>query len=97
METEYSNCAKEASRPAVDFHHILGYFTGLLFIKPEMEPASLVRTAALVHTLDAILCGVVASHSGRNRNLWVLSGLIFGIWAVGILFLLPDVSRNKDK
>jgi hypothetical protein len=74
----------------VDFHHIVGYLTGLLFIKPEMEPATLLHTAALVHILDAILCGVVASHSGRNKNLWIAGGLVFGIWAVGILFLLPD-------
>jgi hypothetical protein len=79
----------------VDFHHILGYLTGLLFIKPEMEPATLFRTAALVHMLDAILCGVVASHSGRNKNVWIIGGLVFGIWAVGILFLLPDRRVNK--
>jgi hypothetical protein len=60
-----------------------------------MEPATLFRTAALVHMLDAILCGVVASHSGRNKNLWIIGGLVFGIWAVGILFLLPDRRVNK--
>jgi hypothetical protein len=41
------------------------------------------------HILDAILCGVVANHSGRNKFLWTVSGLICGIWALGALFLLP--------
>ena len=73
----------------MDFYHLLGYFTGLIFIKPEMEPTTLVRTAALVHLLDAILCGVIANHSGRNKIFWILAGALCGIWALGTLFLLP--------
>lgn len=79
----------------MDFHHLFGYLTGLLFIKPDMEPGTLFLTAALVHTLDAILCGVVASHSGRNRNLWIIGGLVFGMWAVATLFLLPERMTKK--
>jgi hypothetical protein len=74
----------------VDFYHSLGYFSGLLLITPEMEPTTLVRTAALVHVLDAILCLVIAVHSGRQKILWTISGLIFGIGALGTLFLLPE-------
>jgi len=74
----------------VDFYHSLGYLTGLLLIAPEMEPATLLRTAALVHMLDGILCLVIAGHSGRKKILWTIAGLIFGIWALGILFLLPE-------
>lgn len=73
----------------MDFYHLLGYFTGLIFIKPEMEPTTLLRTAALVHLLDAILCGVIANHSGRNKIVWILAGAACGIWALGTLFLLP--------
>jgi hypothetical protein len=79
----------------VDLYHTVGYFTGLLFIKPDMEPAALFRTAALIHFLDAILCAVIASHSGRRKLLWTISGLVLGIWALGALFFLPDKqSRN---
>jgi hypothetical protein len=78
----------------VDFYHILGYLTGLLFIKPEMEPATLLRTAFLVHLLDAILCRVIAGHSGRHKEVWTLAGLVFGIWALGILFFLPTKERK---
>ena len=73
----------------MDFHQLLGYFTGLLIIKPDIEPASLLPTAALVHALDAILCGIIANHSRRNFVGWTFGGLICGIWALGVLFLLP--------
>ena len=78
----------------MDFYHLIGYGSGLLFIKTDMEPTTLWPTVALVHILDAILCGVVANHSGRNKFLWTVSGLICGIWALGALFLLPAKKSN---
>ncbi len=73
----------------MDLYLLVGYFSGLLFIKADMEPASLWPTVALIHSLDAILCGIVANHSGRNKLLWTLGGMVCGIWALGALFLLP--------
>lgn len=78
----------------VDFYHLFGYLSGLLFIKFEMDPSTLVRTAALVHILDAILCRVIAGHSGRQKLPWTVAGLFFGIWALGTLFLLPPKKPN---
>ena len=78
----------------MDFNHLVGYFTGLLIIKPDMSSASLLPTAALVHLLDAILCGVIANHSRRSVIGWTIGGLIGGIWALGILFVLP-VKKNS--
>ena len=78
----------------VDFYHLFGYLSGLLFIKSEMDPSTLVRTAVLVHILDAILCRVIAGHSGRQKLAWTIAGLFFGIWAVGTLFLLPAKKPN---
>jgi hypothetical protein len=78
----------------VDFYHLFGYLSGLLFIKSEMDPSTLVRTAALVHILDAILCRVIAGHSGRQKLPWTVAGLFFGIWALGALFLLPAKKPN---
>jgi hypothetical protein len=80
----------------VDFYLVLGYLSGLLFIKPDMEATSLVRTASLVHILDAILCRVIAGHSGRQKHLWTVLGLLFGIWALGTLFLLPARARTNN-
>ena len=73
----------------MDFNQLVGYFTGLLIIKPDMEPSSMLPTAALVHALDAILCGVIAKHSRRNVIGWAIGGLVGGIWALGALFVLP--------
>jgi len=61
-----------------------------------MDPTTLVRTAALVHLLDAILCYVIADHSGRNKTAWTIAGLLGGIWALGILFLLPAINQKKS-
>lgn len=76
----------------MDFYHFLGYFSGLLFVKPEMDATTLFRTVALVHLLDAILCCVIANHSGRSKAAWTIAGLLAGLWALGILFLLPAKS-----
>lgn len=73
----------------MDFYHIFGYLSGLLFIKPDMDGLALLRTGAMVHVLDAILCVVVASQSGRSKMLWTFGGLIFGVWALAAIFLLP--------
>ena len=73
----------------MDFYQFLGYFSGLFFIKSEMDPTTLWRTTALVHLLDAILCGVIAKYSGRNKTLWTLAGALCGIWALAAIFLLP--------
>jgi hypothetical protein len=47
-----------------------------------------------VHILDAILCRVIAGHSGRQKLPWTVAGLFFGIWALGTLFLLPAKKPN---
>jgi hypothetical protein len=73
----------------MDFYHLIGYFTGLLVVRPNIEPGLLLPTAALVHALDAILCAVIANHSRRNMLGWTVAGLLCGIWALGALFLLP--------
>lgn len=73
----------------MDFATVFGYVSGLAFIKPDLDSATLIRTAVVVHLLDALLCRVIAAHSGRGRLRWTVAGLILGIWALGALFLLP--------
>ncbi|HEX9442849.1 MAG TPA: hypothetical protein VGA73_01960 [Candidatus Binatia bacterium] len=80
----------------MSFYTFLSYFTGLYFIRPDLDAAMLLRTAALVHLLDAILCGLIAGSSGRSRVLWTLAGFGFGIWALAALFLLPARRRPID-
>ena len=73
----------------MDFYQLLGYFTGILVVRPDIAPSSLLPTVMLVHLLDAILCGIIANHSRRSLIGWTLGGLIGGVWALGVLFLLP--------
>jgi len=73
----------------MNFQMILGYLTGLYFIRTDLDAATLFRTTALVHLLDAILCGLIAGQSGRSKKIWTAAGLIFGIWALATIFVLP--------
>ena len=79
----------------MDLYTIFGYFSGLYFIRPDIDPSTLLRTGALVHIADAALCAVIAGQSGRNRNLWTVTGLFLGIWALGTLFLLPKKGKKQ--
>jgi hypothetical protein len=67
----------------------LGYFTGLRFLATDLDPATLVRTALVVHTCDSIMCRLFAHNNGYPKNLWTALGFVFGIWAVAVLIILP--------
>ena len=47
------------------------------------------RTTIIVHIVDAILCRLFAHNNGYHKNFWTMLGLIFGIWAVAVLLVLP--------
>jgi hypothetical protein len=44
-----------------------------------------------------VLCGIIANNKNRNVIGWVLIGLIFGIFAVIILALLPKIEHESLK
>jgi hypothetical protein len=67
----------------------LGYLTGLRWINPQLDLATLLRTALVVHTADALLCRLFAHNNGYSKNLWTVLGFIFGMWAVAVVLLLP--------
>ncbi|MBI4524070.1 MAG: hypothetical protein HY695_09700 [Deltaproteobacteria bacterium] len=79
----------------MDLYTILGYFTALQFIRPNLEPSILFSTAILIHVTDALLCLAVAAHSGRRRGVWTLAGLFLGLWALATLFLLNDIEKRR--
>ncbi|MDH3444820.1 MAG: hypothetical protein OEN50_12895 [Deltaproteobacteria bacterium] len=78
----------------MDIYQVLGYLTGLVLFRPDIDPPTLIRTTALIHVLDGILCRVIAGHGSRPKNRWMAAGLIFGIWALAILFFLPEKQRK---
>ena len=69
---------------------MLGYCTGLRFLNPGMDVATLLRTALVVHTCDAIMCRLFAHNNGYPKNLWTALGFVFGIWALAVLIVLPN-------
>jgi len=73
---------------------IVAYLSGLYFIRADLDAATLFRTTAVVHLLDAILCGLIAGQSGRNKKIWTAAGLLFGIWALATIFVLPAKKNN---
>jgi hypothetical protein len=78
----------------MDLPTVLGYLSALYFIKPDMEPSTLIPTVSVVHLLDAILCCIIATNGGRNTKLWTIAGLVLGIWALGAILLLPAKERQ---
>jgi hypothetical protein len=66
-----------------------GYFTGLRFIDPDLAGATLLRTAFVVHTCDAVMCRLLAYNNGHDKNRWSILGFVFGIWALAVIMVLP--------
>jgi hypothetical protein len=67
----------------------LAYLTGFRWINPDLTGAALLRTVLVVHITDAILCRLFAHNNGYSKNLWTALGLVFGLWAITVLLLLP--------
>jgi len=72
------------------FATILGYWTGLRLVAPNLDPPTLVGTALVVNVCNAITCRLIAANIGRDPRTWTVAGLVAGIWAVGALTLLPS-------
>jgi hypothetical protein len=67
----------------------IGYWTGLAFVAPQLDLPTLVGTALALHVCHAIMCRLFAVNNGYPRTTWTVLGLIGGLWAVGLLILLP--------
>ncbi len=74
-------------------HLALGYLTGLqLVAATPLDWPTLVATALLVNTCDAIVCRIVARNNGYPPRLWLGLGFVFGVWAVTAVLLAPKRS-----
>jgi hypothetical protein len=68
---------------------LLGWLSGLEFVAPGLDDATLLGTALALHICYAIMCRLVAHNNGYPKNLWTALGLTAGLWAVAVLILLP--------
>jgi len=78
------------------FTTILGYWTGLALVAPDLDLATLAGTALVVNTCIGITCAAIAPNSGRDSRTWLVVGFVGGIWAVGLLTLLPNRVREPS-
>ena len=67
----------------------LAYWSGLAFVRPDLDLQTLVGTTAVLHTCDAVMCRLFARNNGYPKTAWTVLGFLGGIWAVAVLILLP--------
>lgn len=72
---------------------ILGYATGLRLVASDIDPGTLLRTLAVVHACDAVMCRLLAHNHGYSKPFWTAAGFVFGIWAVALIMVLPARHR----
>lgn len=76
------------------FEIVLGYLSGLRLLRPDIELGTLLGTAFVVNTCDAIMCRLFARNNGYSQNLWTALGFVFGIWGVACLIVMPKRERR---
>ena len=78
-----------------EFTSLIGYASGVYFIRPDLGTQTLLATVAAIHLCDGILCFFVARYGGRNPAYWTLAGLIFGVWGTLPLLLRRRVAETR--
>jgi len=76
----------------VSWETFFGILTGIRFASADMDGATLLRTALVVNTCNAVMCRVIAHNNAMSKNPWTAAGFVFGFWAVGCA-LLVGVAR----
>jgi hypothetical protein len=78
-----------------ELNTFLGYLSGLKFLRSEIPLSTLVGTMFLVNVCDAIMCRLFAHNNGYPKNLWTAIGLVFGIWGVAALIVMPKREQRS--
>jgi len=73
----------------------LGYFSGLHLIDPALALPELAATMIIAHICDAVMCRLFAANNGYPMKTWTAIGLVFGVWAVAFLIVLPKRERRR--
>lgn len=73
-----------------------GYLTGLRFVSADIDLATLLRTAVVVNTCNAIVCRLIASNNGMHRGRWTVIGFALGFWAVAAALVLSSTGLFRD-
>ncbi len=77
-----------------DLNTFLGYLSGLRLLRSEIPLPTLVATMIVVNICDAVMCRLFAHNNGYPKNLWTAIGLVFGIWGVAALIVMPKREKR---
>jgi hypothetical protein len=78
-----------------DLKSVLGVLSGLVLLKRDLPLATLVPTMITVNVCDSIMCRLFAHNNGYPKNLWTAIGLVFGLWGVAALIVMPKRERRR--
>ena len=67
----------------------LSYLSGLHWVAPDLDLATLVGTTAIVNTCNAIICRLIAHNNGYPKTPATVLGAVFGVWALAVAIVAP--------
>src|ERR1051325_2208665 len=77
-----------------DLKTFLGVLSGLGFLRDDLPLETLLPTMFVVNVCDAVMCRLFAHNNGYPKNLWTAIGLVFGLWGVMLLIVIPKRERR---
>jgi hypothetical protein len=79
-----------------ELNTFLGVLSGLRLLRAEIPLPTLVATMIVVNICDAVMCRLFAHNNGYPKNLWTVIGLVFGIWGVAALIVMPKREKRSE-
>jgi hypothetical protein len=79
-----------------ELNTFLGVLSGLRLLHAEIPLPTLVATMIVVNICDAVMCRLFAHNNGYPKNLWTAIGLVFGIWGVAALIVMPKREKRFE-
>jgi hypothetical protein len=79
-----------------ELNTFLGVLSGLRLLRAEIPLPTLVATMIIVNICDAVMCRLFAHNNGYPKNLWTVIGLVFGIWGVAALIVMPKREKRSE-
>jgi len=80
-----------------ELNTFLGVLSGLRLLRAEIPLPTLVATMIVVNICDAVMCRLFAHNNGYPKNLWTAIGLVFGIWGVAGLIVMPKREKHPER
>jgi hypothetical protein len=79
-----------------ELNTFLGVLSGLRLLRAEIPLSTLIATMIVVNICDAVMCRLFAHNNGYPKNLWTVIGLVFGIWGVAALIVMPKREKRSE-